>query len=145
MKVMMRGMRLPFVLCRLFGLGLVCVLCSCSHYEESGLPGSAASLARDRMMLVREEPPSFGSYRMQTLMESYPEIGDFVERRGMPDFLAETRHDRYEYLIFYYLKRREAHACKVGSGWSKAVEFSGPYPITASEYKVLDGFRSSPR
>ncbi len=130
---------------RLAWIGLAAWMTACSHYEESGLPGSAAALARDKMMLVREEPPSFGSYRMHTLMETYPAIRGFIEDHGMPDFLAETRHERYEYLILYYLGRREAHACKVGLGWSREVEFSGPYPVTDSEYKVLDGFRADQR
>lgn len=113
----------------------------CSHFDESGLPGSAASLARDRMMLVREDPPTFGHYRLRSLRRAYPELAGVIDKQGTPDFIAETRHSRYEYLIFYYLNEREAYAIKVGRQPPHQVKASGPYSITDSEYEILDGFR----
>ncbi len=65
----------------------------------------------------------------------------FVQQRGHPDFLAETGdHDRH-YFILYYLKQRQAFACRTRAGHAGAVEFAGPYPITDGEYRLLDGFR----
>lgn len=116
----------------------------CADYEESGLPGSAASLARDKMMWVREDPPSFGHYRLESLAVFYPEIRQFIDTRGTPDFLAEAHHERYEYLIFYYLHDRRAFACKISHERPRQVEFAGPYGITKKEYQLLDGFRTQP-
>lgn len=114
----------------------------CADYEESGLPGSAASLARNKMMLVRHDPATFGHYRLESLAASYPDIETFISTRGVPDFLAEAHHQRYEYLIFYYLDDRQAFACKIRHERPRLVEFEGPYGITKKEYKLLDGFRS---
>jgi len=116
----------------------------CADFEESGLPGSAASLARDKMMWVREDPPSFGHYRLESLAIFYPDIRQFIDTRGTPDFLAEAHHDRYEYLIFYYLDSRRAFACKIRHQSPRLVEFAGPYGITKKEYQILDGFRGQP-
>jgi hypothetical protein len=59
----------------------------------------------------------------------------------MPDFLAETNKGDNRYLILYYLDSRRAFACRTDSGSSSRVEFSGPYPVTDSEYKTLSGLR----
>ena len=92
-------------------------------------------------MLVRRDPPSFGFHRLMSQCGDYPDLGLFVTKHGVPDFLAETgTHDR-RYFILYYLPVRKAFACRTHSDNRSAVEFAGPYPITAKEYKVLDGFR----
>ncbi|HSP41818.1 MAG TPA: hypothetical protein VLO11_03005, partial [Luteolibacter sp.] len=57
---------------------------SCATYEASGLPGSAASMARNQIMLVMAEPETFGHYRLISLMRNYPDMGLFVARHGMP-------------------------------------------------------------
>ncbi|MFZ9938349.1 MAG: hypothetical protein ACO3JG_15025 [Luteolibacter sp.] len=53
---------------------------SCATYEESGLPGSAASMARNQIMLVMAQPETFGHYRLVSLMRHYPDMGLFVAR-----------------------------------------------------------------
>ena len=95
-------------------------------------------------MLVRRDPPSFGYYRLSSQAQTYPDIGVFVASRGVPDFLAETGNSDRHYFILYYLKNREAYACRTRSGSTTGVEFAGPYPITAREFKLLDGFRRDP-
>jgi hypothetical protein len=110
------------------------LVAGCADFEESGLPGSSASLARNKMMWVREHPPTFGHYRLVSLVTNYPDMGVFIADRGMPDFLAETHHSRYEYLILY--------ACKIPHERPRIVEFAGPYGITKKELKILNGFRT---
>lgn len=128
---------------RMIALGAACVLSGgCADFEESGLPGSASSMARNQMMLVRREPASFGHYRLTSLMRVYPDLAVFVEKRGLPDFLAETGNHGQDYFILYYLKSRQAYACRTRPGQRRAIEFAGPYPVTEREYKTLDGFRS---
>ncbi|MCP5532922.1 MAG: hypothetical protein H7A48_07100 [Akkermansiaceae bacterium] len=114
---------------------------ACATYEQSMLPGSAASLAQDRIMMVRKSPPTFGYDRLLDNCRNHPDLGVFVNREGVPDFLAETRSHGRQYLILYYLSRREAFACRTESGRGRGVEFSGPYPVTPREFKVLDDFR----
>ncbi len=101
-------------------------------------------MAKDQMMLVRSEPPSFGYQRLATKAQTYPDLGVFVSQRGLPDFLAETGNQDRRYLILYYLKKRQAFACRTRAGDNRAVEFAGPYPITDKEFRMLDGFRRDP-
>lgn len=135
------------IICRTWGrmiaLGAACVLSGgCAEFEESGLPGSASSMARNQMMLVRRDPSSFGHYRLSSLMRVYPDLAVFVGNQGLPDFLAETGNGGQDYFILYYLKVRRAYACRTRPGQRNAIEFAGPYPITEREYKTLNGFRS---
>ena len=122
-------------------LAAVFCLVACSTFEESGLPGSASSMARNQMMFVREQPPTFGHYRLVSLAKIYPDLGFFVKRKGLPDFLAETANGNRNYYILYYLERREAFACRTRPGQRGTIEVAGPYPVTDKEYKALDGFR----
>lgn len=123
-------------------LAAMCLLTGgCADFEESGLPGSASSMARNQMMFVRSEPPSFGYYRLSSLMRVHPDIGVFVQKRGVPDFLAETDNGSHDYFILYYLRERQAFACRTRPGRQRGIEFAGPYPVTESEYRTLDGFR----
>ena len=92
-----------------FAAGL---LSACATYEQSMLPGSAASMAQDRIMMVRKSPPTFGYDRLLDNCRKHPDLGVFVSRQGVPDFLAETRNHGRQYLILYYLSRREAFACR---------------------------------
>ena len=92
-------------------------------------------------MLVRKAPPSFGFMRLESQLPIYPDLAVFVQTRGLPDFLAETGDHDQHYLIFYYLKARQAYACRTRPGRSGALEFAGPYPVTPGEYRLLDAFR----
>jgi hypothetical protein len=124
------------------GLAVTCVLMiGCARFEESGFPGSASSMARNQMMVVRQEPATFGYYRLTSLARIYPDLEFFVGKRGVPDFLAETDSENQDYFILYYLKKREAFACRTHLGRQHSIEFAGPYPITKREFETLDGFR----
>ena len=114
--------------------------CSCAQVGESW----RSAVAKDQMMLVRREPPSFGYHRLATQSHTYPDLAVFVSQRGLPDFLAETGTQDSHYLILYYLKKRQAFACRTRPGTNLAVEFAGPYPITDKEFRLLDGFRRDP-
>jgi hypothetical protein len=118
------------------------VLGSCSTFEESGLPGSAASMARNQIMWVRKEPSTFGHYRLTSLERIYPDLTFFIAKHGTPDFLAETDNSGRNYFILYYVKPRHAYACRTRPGLGNAIEFAGPYPITDKEYEILDDFRA---
>jgi len=117
------------------------LLAGCADFEESGLPGSASSMARNQMMLVRNEPPSFGHYRLTAQKQIYPDLAIFLESKGSPDFLAETRDQNRSYFILYYLAKREAYAIRTQPERAQHIEFSGPYPITNKEFKTLDSMR----
>jgi hypothetical protein len=116
---------------------------ACARFEESGLPGSASSMARNQIMLVRAEPSTFGHYRMTSHMRMYPDLEFFVSKRGLPDFLAETQNDDQQYLILYYLRERQAFAARNRRARPRNLEFAGPYPITDKEFKMLEGLRQN--
>lgn len=117
------------------------LLASCTTFEESGLPGSAASMAKDQIMLVRADPATLGYYRLTSQMRIHPDFDYFIKKRGTPDFLAETS-DRYRsYFILYYLKERRAYACRTRIANPETMEFSGPYPITRQEMATLRDMR----
>lgn len=114
---------------------------SCAGFEESGLPGSASSMARNQIMPVSAEPESFGHYRLSSLMRIYPELDLFAAKHGVPDFLAETSSDQQHYFILYYLKDRQAFAARTRPPQKHRLEFAGPYPITDSEKRILQDMR----
>lgn len=131
--------------CALAGLAAAGgLLCSCAQVGDSWVVGTSASAANDQIMLVRENPASFGYGRLMTQTRKYPDIAGFVKLRGTPDFLAETGSDDRRYFIFYYLNKRQAFACRTRAGARGAVEFAGPYPVTEREFRLLDGFRRDP-
>lgn len=92
-------------------------------------------------MLVRESPQTMGYARLMMHSKEFPDLGLFFHQRGVPDFVAETEASNRRYLIFYYVKDRQAFACRSMGRRSNAVEFSGPYPITEREFHVLSDFR----
>jgi hypothetical protein len=115
-----------------------CGLCSsCSTFEDSGLPGSASSMAHNQIMWVDRESQSFGYYRLQSQRRAFPDLEVFLGQKGQPDFLAETSDERRRYFILYYLGPREAFACRTAGTRRDAVEFSGPYPISEREWVML--------
>jgi len=114
---------------------------SCAPIADGMLTRVEAHVAQDQMMFVRKDPPTFGYQRLITLMRDHPDLGTFVNQRGMPDFLAETGDRSQRYMILYYLSKRQAFACRTISNRSSAVEFAGPYPITDGEFKTLDDIR----
>ncbi len=110
---------------------------SCSHDGQSMYVRRTSSAANDHIMLVREQPVTFGYKRLSALSRIYPDLQVFLAQQGPPDFLAETNKAENHYLILYYLKSRKAFACRSGTGGSREVEFSGPYPVTDREAATL--------
>lgn len=97
------------------------------------IPKSSSS---DRIMVVSRNPPSFAFHRLSLLSAAYPDLAAFTSQNGSPDFFAETNRGENRYLILYFLKPGRTFAARSGSE-SNAMEFSGPYPITANEKKTL--------
>ena len=120
----------------------VLMLGGCAGFEESGLPGSAASMARNQIMLVRKSPPSFGFSRLQAHVRAHPELEDFLSARALPDFLAETSDESRTYFILYFLQKKEAFAFRTEPDNKSSLEASGPYPITKGEQRSLEEFRN---
>lgn len=130
---------------RVLGLAVAGLLAtSCGPVADGWRAGGMSAAAKDQIMLVRREPPSFGYQRLEMEARVYPELAVFVAKRGMPDFLAETGNRERQYFILYYLKERHAYACRTRQGNKRALEFAGPYPVTAGEFRLLDGFRRDP-
>lgn len=112
-------------------------LSSCGSLENTGYLYQTAGAAHDHIMLVRENPPTFGYQRLQALSKRYLDLGVFIERMGQPRYYAETTNSGDRYFILYYPKKREAYACRNMAESSKKIEFSGPYPITNNELNTL--------
>jgi hypothetical protein len=93
--------------------------------------------SQDRIMLVAEHPPTLGYKRIAHQVESHPDLGSFLRRRGNPDFIAETSSDDRQYLILYYLTRKQAYACRTWRDQPDIIEFAGPYDITSKEVEIL--------
>jgi hypothetical protein len=117
---------------------------SCTMFEESGLPGSASSMAHNQIMYVAAEPETFGHYRLLSLMRLHADMDLFVSQRGMPEFLAETSSGRKHYYILYYPKQRQAFVARNRPTHHHRLEFAGPYPVTAKEIRILDNLRNGP-
>ena len=127
------------------GLAAVFGLSACMGFEESGLPGSSSSMARNQIMLVEEVPPTFGYRRLTRQMRAFPDMAAFVGNEGVPNFLAETKSNGQDYFILYYLSERQAFACRTRSNSGRRLEFSGPYPVTDKEYQLLNDVRKKER
>jgi len=112
-------------------------MAGCSSVSESWTTRRDASTASNRMMLVRETPDTLGYRRLIAKSQESGDLKIFIDQTGMPDFLAEANNDDREYLIFYYLKRHQAFACRTKGGIGGGVEFSGPYAMTPGEMKML--------
>ncbi|QTN32303.1 hypothetical protein HZ994_08150 [Akkermansiaceae bacterium] len=123
-------------------LAAIALACgSCIPVSNSTYIMGTTAAANDHIMFVRQAPPTFGFRRLAALSIRHPDLAAFTRIHGMPDFLAETNKGDNRYLILYYLGPRKAFACRTDSGKSSRVEFSGPYPVTESEYKTLAGLR----
>lgn len=122
----------PLSTCLIFGC-----LSSCQSLENTGYLYQTAGAAHDHIMLVRENPPTFGYQRLQALSKRYPDLAVFIERMGQPRYYAETTNSGDRYFILYYPKKREAYACRNMAESSQKIEFSGPYPITNNELATL--------
>ncbi len=117
----------------------------CMPLDLGGKLMSPAGMGQDKLMWVHDSPMTIGQVRINALRRLYPDVGVFLSAKGRPDFLAETINQQRHYAIFYYLDRRHAYACRTLASNRRQVEFSGPYPITEKEHKMLDGLRKRSR
>lgn len=109
---------------------------SCGSLGNTGYLYQTAGAAHDHIMLVREDPPTFGYERLRALSLYYPDLAVFIQRQGIPRYYAETASGGGRYLILYYPEKRKAFACRSVDP-SHQIEFSGPYPITTNEMATL--------
>ncbi|MFK7851459.1 MAG: hypothetical protein AB8D78_10820 [Akkermansiaceae bacterium] len=114
---------------------------SCTQSGSASFLQRTNAQAKDHIMLVRQEPPTFGFRRLVALSDYYPDLPVFLKSKGLPGFMAETSRGGNRYLILYYTEIREQFAVRSGDGASRQVEFSGPYPITEKEIKALGKLR----
>jgi hypothetical protein len=112
------------------------LLASCG---TSFVPGERA--AEDRIMLVRDTPPTLGHHRLVALSGNHPDLKRFLARRGRIDFVAETSSENRLYLVLYDLEARQAHVCRMWKDQAGTSEFAGPYPITEKEARILTAMR----
>jgi hypothetical protein len=122
---------------------LFTLLVSCGTVSEVIHESSIAIGGHNQMMLVRQNPPSYGYQRMQVLGEIHQEIQVFLKVKNVPDFFAETFNTGEQYCLFYYLGKRHAYICRITGTGAKKVRFSGPYPVTDKELKLLSDFQRS--
>ena len=93
-------------------------------------------------MLVRDAPETLGHRRLVYQSAAHPDLGTFLAKRGMPDFIAETSSDGRQYLILYYLDSRRAFAARTRRRVGTDIEFAGPYSMTEGETKLLRQMKS---
>ena len=99
--------------------------------------GVVSNSSENQMMLVRETPGTVGYRKLMARSEQSGDLKIFISQKGLPDFLAEANSSNREYLIFYYLDKHQAFACRSKSTNPGSVEFAGPYAMTAGEWKLL--------
>lgn len=120
------------------------LLTACVPVRSGWKRGWSEHSAHDRIMLVRDSPETLGHRRLVYQSSDHPDLGEFLGKRGFPDFIAETSTDDRQYLILYYLDSRRAFACRSRQGVG-AVDFAGPYPMTERETKLLKDLKSGTR
>ena len=102
------------------------------------MPGAwSDGVVRDRIMLVNESPETVGYRQITELAATRPDLVQFFDRHGLPDFIAETASDDRRYVVLYYLKPKHAFALRTWSGTVDPVDFAGPYPMTQKEIQTL--------
>ncbi len=127
---------LKFISCGLILLTLTSAI-SCVPSGSSLELRMTDAAANNHIMFVRENPPTLGNRRLLALANYYPDLYTFMQMQGTPRFLAETSKSGNRYLILYYPEARKQFVCRSGVGSSRAIEFSGPHPITPGELKTL--------
>lgn len=99
--------------------------------------------AQDRIMLVRDDPPTLGHRRIAYQSTAHPDLGLFIQRKGRPDFIAETSADDRQYLVLYYLEKQNAFVCRSWRNQPNMIMFSGPQDITDKEVELLGELRKN--
>jgi hypothetical protein len=131
---------------RLLFLGKILTLAllsaNCASHRAAWSNGWTEKEANDSIMLVMEKPQTLGWKRLQYHATLHPEFGQFLDKLGTPDCIAETTQSDRHYMILYYLKTRKAYSFRNDTRHvSKPVEVAGPYPISVREHELLSGFQ----
>ena len=129
---------------RLFLLAAV-LLGSCAPVRRGWDAGWSERAAKDRIMLVRDSPETLGHRRLVYQSAAHPDLGVFLNSKGMPDFIAETSSDDRQYLILYYLDSGRAFAARTRRSPGTVIDFAGPYPMTERETKLLRELQENSR
>ena len=93
--------------------------------------------SNDRVMLVEENPVSFGFKRVQALSEQYEDFALLLKQNGYPRYLGEARRGGQRYMTVYYPQYRRAYVCRANISKDSVMEYSGPYTITDNELETL--------
>ncbi len=120
----------------LIAMALVCASCIDSR-------AAAARAAENRIMLVRERPVTLGYRRLEHESSRHADLANFLNRKGTPDFVAETSSGDRHYLILYYVEKKQAYACRTWEGFDNEIDFAGPYPISKEEISLLNGLQAN--
>lgn len=120
-----------------FAALLFLLLAACAPARRGWDAGWSERAAKDRIMLVRQSPETLGHRRLVYQSAAHPDLGAFFQRKGLPDFIAETSSGDRQYLILYYLDSRRAFRCSTRRHPGTRIEFAGPYPMTDRETKLL--------
>ena len=87
---------------------------SCVPVTDGWNAGWTERAAQDRIMLVRNAPETLGHRRLVYQSAAHPDLGTFLNSRGLPDFIAETSSEDRQYLILYYLDSKRAWFLRPG-------------------------------
>ena len=128
-----------------FLLLLTVLFSSCAPVRRGWEAGWSERAAKDRIMLVRQAPETLGHRRLVYQSAAHPDLGNFLEGKGLPDFIAETSSEDRQYLILYYLDSRKAFACRTRRSHGTVIDFAGPYPMTERETKLLRELQDNSR
>ncbi len=106
------------------------------------MSGWTAASARDRIMLVREKPPTLGYRRLSYHRDIYPDLRAFLDAHGKPDFLVETTGEGYRYLVFYYLRNGLSFVMRTRGPETGIMECTGPFRMSPNERAILSNLRT---
>lgn len=130
-------------------LAVCCGLCQCSSQFAAWHVGRTNEAAENRILLIQPHPPSMGYQRLLSQRQLHPEFAEWLDKMGMPEFMAEKTKDDFHYLVLYYASQRRAYCCRTANHYtSQPFEISGPWNISAHELRILQQFRNdsiSPR
>lgn len=104
--------------------------------------GASSRGTGNQMMLVRESPDTLGYRKLMSRSQEFGDLKVFIDEKGLPDFVAEANSADRNYLIFYYLEKHQAFACRTRSNHQGGVEFAGPYSMTPGELKLLTNVKN---
>ena len=123
----------------LLGLAMSTFIPGCTLLGGPSLPGTGDSAARDRILHVTEDPPSFGFKRLTQHAAASAALKEFLEARGHPDFIIEDTGLVSRKLVLYYVKPDQAYLLSIKKGLTaQKFDVSGPEPIGKRTRELFD-------